>query len=193
MSDYISTKETAQLIRTSLKRTFPNHKFSVRTQSYSMGSHVLITWDDGPTQTQVDDVVGCFYGSGFDGMCDSSYCVNNWLMPDGTVTFAHSSATSTRAAEDAPKPHPDARLVSFGGSRPSLSRHVSEAFYAHVRDCFTKLDATERAALIDKTGALRCLAPYQFPDGGWHYDATLSDFGANADQIFNHLAWNVGV
>jgi len=55
-TEYLTTAETAKLIRGQLKRRFPGVKFSVRSSSYSMGSSVAIHWTDGPTEKTVNAI-----------------------------------------------------------------------------------------------------------------------------------------
>ena len=101
----VETKEAAKLIRKTLKRNFPGIKFSVRTNSYSMGSHVSIEWTDGPTERAVDAVVAPFYGVGFNSMDDSTFYTSTTMSnDDGTV-----------------------EEVRFSGSRPSCCRNISDA------------------------------------------------------------------
>lgn len=85
MSDYLSCSETAKLVRKALKEAFPGQKFSVRSSTYSMGASIRVGWTDGPQTADVDKVVGCFAGSGFDGMIDLKTSNSHWLYPDGTV------------------------------------------------------------------------------------------------------------
>jgi len=67
---YYSTTETAELVRTQLKEVFPGVKFSVRSKKYSGGSSIRVSWIDGPTPKEVDEVVSYFEGAVFDGMID---------------------------------------------------------------------------------------------------------------------------
>ena len=54
---------TAKAIRTELKQ-FSGVKFSVKSDSYSMGSSVSISWIDGPTESAVSSIVSKYqYGS----------------------------------------------------------------------------------------------------------------------------------
>lgn len=85
MSDYLTCAETAKLVRKALKEAFPGQKFSVRSSTYSMGASIRVGWTDGPQTADVDRVVGCFAGSGFDGMIDLKTSNSHWLYPDGTV------------------------------------------------------------------------------------------------------------
>lgn len=67
---YLTCAETAKLVRAALKETFPGQKFSVRSSVYSMGASIDVSWTDGPTAEQVDDVTNAFRGSDFDSMQD---------------------------------------------------------------------------------------------------------------------------
>lgn len=46
----------AKNIRIELKAAFPETKFSVRSESYSMGNAIRIGWTDGPTSAQVEAI-----------------------------------------------------------------------------------------------------------------------------------------
>lgn len=70
MTRYISTTDTAKLIRQALAAAFPGMKFSVKSKSYSGGSSISISWIDGPTSKEVEAVAGNFEGASFDGMID---------------------------------------------------------------------------------------------------------------------------
>lgn len=50
-------KGIAKSIRTVLKSTFPATKFSVTISRFSMGESVDVSWMDGPTKTQVNDLI----------------------------------------------------------------------------------------------------------------------------------------
>ncbi len=67
---YEGAKETAKKIRVALKETFPGVKFSVRSQTYSGGSSVNVSWTDLPLREDVEEVVNRFKSGSFDGMTD---------------------------------------------------------------------------------------------------------------------------
>jgi DNA-binding CsgD family transcriptional regulator len=56
----LDAKELAALVRKALKQSFPGVKFSVRTDRYSMGSSVNVSWTDGPTSNQVDEILDIY-------------------------------------------------------------------------------------------------------------------------------------
>lgn len=70
---YVSTVETAKMIRAALKVAFPSVKFSVKSHSYAGGSSIRVSWYAGPNSAQVEKITKAFEGSGFDGMCDLKY------------------------------------------------------------------------------------------------------------------------
>lgn len=67
---YLSCAETSKLARLILKETFPGIKFSVRSDTYSMGASMRVGWTDGPTEKQVKHAVEPLEGAYFDGMID---------------------------------------------------------------------------------------------------------------------------
>lgn len=71
MTRTLSTQaQAAAAIRKELKAAFPNTKFSVTSESFSMGDAVRIDWTDGPTSAQVDAIVRKYQYGHFDGMID---------------------------------------------------------------------------------------------------------------------------
>lgn len=60
MTKNISVVDTAKIIRQELKQKFPLTKFSVKTEKYSMGASINISWEDGYTQKEVEQVVDRF-------------------------------------------------------------------------------------------------------------------------------------
>lgn len=60
----------ARAIRAELKKAFPGVKFSVRSDSYSMGDSVRISWTDGVTTDQVSEIADKYQYGHFNGMED---------------------------------------------------------------------------------------------------------------------------
>ena len=69
-TNYVSTADTAKMIRHDLKLAFPGVKVSVRSSCYSGGSSINVSWTLGPLTSEVDAVVGGYTGTTFDGMQD---------------------------------------------------------------------------------------------------------------------------
>ena len=57
-------------IKEELQKTFPNIKFSVRSESFSMGDSVHISWADGVTAEQVKSISSKYQYGHFNGMED---------------------------------------------------------------------------------------------------------------------------
>lgn len=62
--------DTAKLIKQDLKTAWPTVKFSVRTGRGAGVSAVDVYWTDGPTEKQVEAVVGKYEAGQFNGMID---------------------------------------------------------------------------------------------------------------------------
>ena len=60
----------AKNIRIELARSFPGIKFSVKTERYSGGNSITVSWTDGPTSAQVDEISKKYNAGHFDGMTD---------------------------------------------------------------------------------------------------------------------------
>lgn len=86
MKQYLSCAETAVMIRSVLKESFPGVKFSVRSSVYSGGASININYQDGPNVDAVKSAVSIFEASYFDGSID--YKGLNFTAIDGQeVTF----------------------------------------------------------------------------------------------------------
>jgi hypothetical protein len=132
---YLSTAETAKLIRKSLDKAFPTVKFSVRI---SRGGSVNINWSDGPTTKQVDDVAGAYQAGRFDASIDYGYSVSHWLLPDGSVQIARNPGSACTMGYDEgcdnPQPHPDAIKVRFGARFVFTNRRYSAGMVRRALD-----------------------------------------------------------
>lgn len=60
----------AQNIKTELARAFPGIKFSVKSESYSGGDSINVSWIDGPTDEEVKKITDKYQESDFNGMED---------------------------------------------------------------------------------------------------------------------------
>jgi hypothetical protein len=70
MTDYISTKDTAKLLRQALKSAFPGVKFSVRMSTGTASAWMNVSYSDGPTEEAVRRITGQYEGRSFNGMTD---------------------------------------------------------------------------------------------------------------------------
>jgi len=72
---------TAKVIKQRLTALYPRVKFSVVSDTFSMGDSVDIRWTDGPTKNAVEAITGQYKQGSFDGMTDSY----NYRMVDSSL------------------------------------------------------------------------------------------------------------
>lgn len=131
---FVSSTDTAKLLRAQLKREFPGVKFSVRTDKYAGGASIRVEWVDGPRASRVEAVAGVFAGGRFDGMIDLAYGVEHFLHADGSVSLAHDAGTGGSRGS-CPEVFGDpldgsAELVRFGADYVFCTRQLSDGFVA---------------------------------------------------------------
>lgn len=80
---WISTKDTAPLLRAALRAAYPGVKISVRQNRGSSHGWLNVTWVDGPTASDVDELTSRYEGRRFDGMDDGYHSV-----PTSLIAFA---------------------------------------------------------------------------------------------------------
>jgi hypothetical protein len=137
MKNYLSCAETAKMIRSVLKESFPGVKFSVKSSTYSMGASIGIKYQDGPNDDAVKAAVGIFEGSYFDGMQD--YKGQRYAAIDG-------------------------QEMSFGADYVFVDRQISDELYAAALDVLYEKfagnfrdDPLPRVSVADvKNGASFC-------------------------------------
>jgi len=84
----------AAAIKAELKTAFPGIKFSVTSDSFSMGNSVDIRWEDGPTDNEVSDIA-CKYQYGhFNGM-DDIYENTNSRTDIPQAKYVHTSRSKS--------------------------------------------------------------------------------------------------
>jgi hypothetical protein len=130
----LTVTETAQIIRTTLKRKYPETKFSVRSKSYSGGASIDVSWTDGPRGKEVDEILNGFEGKSFDGMNDLASHQDSWLLPDGTAELAYRPDSYGGSIPEyiSNSPNPNAELVSFGADYIFSNRDISNWEQKHV-------------------------------------------------------------
>lgn len=125
MTTYISTKDTAKLVRSYLKTAHPGEKFSVRSEHYAGGSAVRVEHPDHWTDDQHRALWATLspWGSqGFDGMTDSTYSKGHTLCADHGVRLRY-VGQHWGALETTQEPCCDqAEPVSLGASYVTVSR-----------------------------------------------------------------------
>lgn len=80
--------QAAVLIRKELKETFNGVKFSVRSESYSMGNKVNISYDADIDKSEIRKITNKYKMGNFDGMTDSyDYSNRNENLPQVKFIF----------------------------------------------------------------------------------------------------------
>jgi hypothetical protein len=89
----------AKNVRIELARAFPGVKFSVKTSRFSGGDSLRVSWTDGPTSGQVDEIVGKYSAGSFDGMQDLyTYERNAWTDAFGDAKYVSVTRNYSAAA-----------------------------------------------------------------------------------------------
>lgn len=126
-SKYIPGKECNQLIRQTLKATWPDVKFSVSLGA--SGTSTRVRWVDGPAQSDVQAVINQFTGSDFDPMFDLQ-TVHASLLHGEKVLFGLNYAFAERSLSEAEAARVDTVVTSrYGPLHPydyNLTRYRSE-------------------------------------------------------------------
>jgi len=181
--EYLTAAETAKVVRAALKREFPGVKFYVTSDTYSMGASIDVCWMDGPTEKMVEAATHQFEGSGFDGSIDLKYYRNHWLLPDGSTVIAYSPGTSgSRGLVDpisTDKPHPDARLVSFGADYVHCKRAFSKELVEQVGQRMHQETGWDIPQIRDHgwwAGGKERGGAYEFADGEYEHMDEVQEY-----------------
>lgn len=84
-------------IRAELKKVFPGVKFSVRSDSFSMGNSIDIGWTDGPTRQEVEAITDKYEYGTFDSMTDcSGYKDEQFTKVFGGAKFVQTQRRETK-------------------------------------------------------------------------------------------------
>lgn len=168
MSVYISTVDTAKLIRKALGESFKGIKFSVKSSIYAGGSSINVKWIDGPNTAQVEAVIGIFNGSYFDGSIDYKGC--RYAMIDGVQTrFGADFIFCNREYSDALKQKALDRVyrqfkgnfIELGLDRPTVEKYnkgqyfttylIKGSFYSLSQEVYQVLQKMSDRLLVEKS------------------------------------------
>lgn len=91
----LSCVVAAKNIRIELKVAFKGGvKFSVKSESFSGGNAIRVSWTDGPTVSQVEEITGKYRAGSFDGSTDCyDYEFSYWTEAFGDAKYISSSRT----------------------------------------------------------------------------------------------------
>lgn len=84
-------------IRLELNAEFPEHKFSITSDTFSGGDSIDVRWTDGVTEKEVNEIIRKYQEGHFDGMQDM-YVDSNSVFNDvfGGAKFVHANRELTR-------------------------------------------------------------------------------------------------
>lgn len=125
---YEAPKETAKKIRKVLKAAFPQTKFSVTTDVYSMGSSINVSWQDGPLDCQVSPLVNQFQAGYFDSMQDM-HIPGSYTCPFDGMQYSGAKHLFTKRELS---PEYEARVHDFMQSYYSEPKNKND--YGYHRD-----------------------------------------------------------
>ena len=114
-SIYYSAADTAKIIRAELKVAFPNVKFSVRSETFSLGSAVCVHWENGPTEKAVCAITSDKYQSYV-----PDHSVRSIPLPNGKrAYYAKFITTSRRFSQDVTESEVNEQMRRYGLSHPT--------------------------------------------------------------------------
>ena len=144
----------AKAIRAELKKAFPKTKFSVRSESYSMGDAVRVSYNDGPTLDSVDEIIRKYQYGKFDGMSDCyEYTNDRTDIPQSKFVTAQRTLTDdiyqTVLAEFS-------KYFESLKNAPDLDTYVQIGFDKLTPRCFIRRELSH----IDLTNGF-CMSEYR--------------------------------
>ena len=137
---YITTNDTAKMIRKTLKNQFPSVKFSVRSDKYSGGSSINVSYTDGPFAREVEAVVKFYEGATFDGSIDLKEYKTTMMILEG---------------DEMPTE------VKFGADYVFVNRNTSTEYEAELIENFEEISGEKYEA--EKTYSTNAFDYYQMP------------------------------
>lgn len=79
----------AKNVRIELKAAFKGVKFFVKSESFSGGNAIRVSWTDGPTDAQVEEITNKYRAGRFDGMTDCyDYEFSYWTEAFGDANIS---------------------------------------------------------------------------------------------------------
>lgn len=125
---YLSCAETAKLVRVALKEAFPGQKFSVRSSTYANGASITVSWVDGPTTKEVDEVVAMYEGATFDGMIDLKSYKDPVSLNGEKVSFGSDYVITQRSHSDEFKAEVVAAIETATGKPFEPNKQLDDNF-----------------------------------------------------------------
>ena len=143
---YLSCADTAKLIRTALKESFPGVKFTVQSRVYAGGASIDVAYTNGPTYDQVKTVTSMFVGAYFDSSTDYRGSVYNSLDGEEVRFAANYVFISRKFSKIVLEILVDASCKYYGYATPAI---VDSGFGAQISD---QVDYETNRRMMDSVG-----------------------------------------
>ena len=146
----------AKNIKAELSKAFPGIKFSAKSDSFSGGCSIDVSWTDGPLQEEVRKLIGKYSDGSFNGMEDIyEYDLGN-VWPDvfGGAKYVsesrhESKELTTRAAAELGYKLTDENFDQWGNLK-GFDREVEMMLYREVRKTRGEIGKAKKAAFIPR-------------------------------------------
>ena len=122
---YATPGETSKIMKRMLRKRFPAVKFSVRLSRGTGWGNCSVAWTDGPSTKLVKEITRQFEGSGFDGMTDCQYHIDNPLS-DGRQTGLSMIMESRHISRRFAQRLANAVASYYGVDSPQVKDHGDE-------------------------------------------------------------------
>ena len=122
---YATPVETSRIMKRALRKHFPATRFSVRLSRGTGWGNCSVRWTDGPSTKLVKEITRHFEGSGFDGMTDCQYHIDNKLS-DGRQTGLSLISEHRSISAGVAQRLADAVANLYGVDSPQVKENGSE-------------------------------------------------------------------
>lgn len=180
----------AKNIKKELSRAFPGVKFSAKSNSYSGGNSIDVSWDLGPTADAVDKIISKYQEGSFDGMTDSyDYDrANQWPEIYGGAKYVHSARhCPEKITEQISRGLCALQRIEYAGqwTRNLCGENDDRDLGQHVHQLFCKT-AWPVGAELDRVESSRTAQSFEFQK------AMHAKYGAGWLQSSNLTKYNAG-
>ena len=122
---YAAPTETSKLLKRALAKRFPATRFSVKLSRGTAWGNCHVSWTDGPSTKLVKEITRQYEGSGFDGMTDSQFHIDNPLA-DGRQTGLSMILEQRHISAKFAQRLADAVASFYGVDSPQVTQNGSE-------------------------------------------------------------------
>lgn len=140
---------SAKVLKGYLQQLFPSTKFSVKSDTFSMGCSIDVSYTDGPLAEEVDAIAGLFEYGRFDAMQDLSYSVPVHVPGCRGAKYVHVNRRRSPELEATLKSILEEQFIPYHGDNFSPYQwSEAERLYLGVTAEEIKQKNQERVALV---------------------------------------------